>query len=145
MRAARFTSVIAAGAIALSLAACGTSSSGATRTRDLSGAQRIVAGYDSARDERGARMDGELSVRVAGRDMTIPLEGAIDFTHDATRFSMSLEGLGLPGLGDAGRRDAGHGRDGRLLVTVLHSSVDRAPPRGRPIRVPRRARRRRSP
>jgi hypothetical protein len=101
MRAGRVTSAIAVCVMAASLAACGASTSDAGRTRDLSGAQRIVAGYDSARDARSARMDGEISVRVQGRDMTIPLEGAIDFAHDATRFSMSLEGLGLPGLGDA--------------------------------------------
>jgi len=101
MRAGRVTSAIAVCVMAASLAACGATSSDAGRTRDLSGAQRIVAGYDSAREARSARMDGEISVRVQGRDMTIPLEGAIDFAHDATRFSMSLEGLGLPGLGDA--------------------------------------------
>jgi hypothetical protein len=101
MRAGRFTSAITVCVMTAALAACGTSSPDAGRTRDLSGAKRIVAGYASARDARSARMDGEISVRVAGRDMTIPLEGAIDFEHDATRFSMSLAGLGLPGVGDA--------------------------------------------
>ena len=101
MRAGRFTSAIAVCAMTAALAACGASSSDAGRTRDLSGARAIVAGYDAARDARGARMDGEISVRVQGRDMTIPLEGAIDFEHDATRFSMSLSGLGIPGAGDA--------------------------------------------
>ena len=100
MRAGRITSAITVCVMAATLAACGSSSSDAARTRDLTGARRIVAGYDAARDARSARMDGEVSVRVAGRDMTIPLEGAIDFEHDATRFSMSLAALGLPGVDD---------------------------------------------
>ena len=116
MRAGRVTSAIAVCVMTAALAACGTSSSEARRTRDLSGARAIVAGYDTARDARSARMDGEVSVRIRGRDMTIPLEGAIDFEHDATRFSVSLAGLGLPGLGDAALE--ARVVDGRLYLNM---------------------------
>lgn len=101
MRAGRVSSAIAVCVMTATLTACGTSSSDAGGSRDLSRAQTIVAGYDAAREEGGARMDGEISVRVQARDMTIPLRGAIDFTRDATRFTMPLDGLGLPALGDA--------------------------------------------
>lgn len=100
MRTHRITSAVVVGALGLSLAACG-SSSDAMRTRDLSGARRIVTGYDAARSESTVRMDGEVQVRVQGRDMAVPLDGAIDFAHDAARFTISLDGLGLPALGDA--------------------------------------------
>ena len=116
MRATRIMSAIAAVAVAGALVACGDPSSGTARTRDLSGARAIASGYEDARSEGGVRMDGEVSVRIGGRDLTIPLDGAIDFERDATRFSISLAGLGLAGLGDASF-DA-RIVDGRLYVDL---------------------------
>lgn len=101
MRAPRFMSTVAVVLTAVSLAACANTSSGAARSRDVSDARLIVAGYDDARSARSVRMDGEVSVRAAGRDLTVPLRGAIDFERDAARFTVSLAGLGIPGLGDA--------------------------------------------
>ena len=100
MRSTRITTAIAATVVAVGLSACGGSTSGTTSTRDLSGAQRIVAGYDTARSDRSVRMEGEISVRTSGRDLSVPLDGAIDFTNDAARFDVSLAGLGLPAVGD---------------------------------------------
>ncbi len=116
MRAPRFTSTVAVGALVLALAACGNGTSGSARTGDLSDAELIVAGYDDARAARSVRMEGEVSVRAAGRDMTVPLDGAIDFEHDAARFSISLAGLGIPGLGDADLE--ARVVDGRLYLDV---------------------------
>ena len=101
MRSTRSARVLAAGALAVTLVGCASNAPDARSTRDLSRAERIVAGYDEARSTRSARMDGEVRARVGERDVTIPLEGAIDFEHDAARFSVSLAGLGLPSLGDA--------------------------------------------
>lgn len=101
MWAGRVTGSVAVVVLAASLAACGPATSDSGRGRDLSGAERIVAGYDEARATRSVRMDGEISVRSGSRDATVPLEGAIDFSADAARFTASLEGLGLPALGDA--------------------------------------------
>ena len=116
MRSTRITTAIAATVVAVGLSACGGSTSGTTSTRDLSGAQRIVAGYDAARSDRSVRMEGEISVRTSGRDLSVPLDGAIDFTNDAARFDVSLAGLGLPAVGD-GSLEA-RVVDGRLYVRV---------------------------
>ncbi|MFM7060442.1 MAG: hypothetical protein ACKOZL_04555 [Actinomycetes bacterium] len=114
MRAPRFMSAVAVAVLAVSLAACGGRSSGAGRDRDLSDARLIVAGYDDARSARSVRMEGEVAVRTAGRDVAVPLDGAIDFEHDAARFRISLAGLGIPGLGDA--RVEARVVDGRLYL-----------------------------
>jgi hypothetical protein len=107
---------LAAVALAVVVVGCASNAPAARPARDLSKAERIVAGYDEARATRSARMDGEITVRTGDREVAVPLEGAIDFANDAARFSVSLAGLGLPSLGDA--RIEARAVDGRLYLRL---------------------------
>ena len=74
MWSTRSARVLAVGALAVTLTSCASNAPDARSTRDLTRAERIVAGYDEARSTRSARMDGVVRARVGERYVTIPIE-----------------------------------------------------------------------
>jgi hypothetical protein len=90
-------------ALSVSAAACGSGGGPAAEPKavDVSATRLIAASADKAAAAKTARISGTISVRAAGKDQEIPIDGAVDLEHNAVQLAMDMGGLGLPRLGDA--------------------------------------------
>jgi hypothetical protein len=86
---------VAGVALALVAGACGSgvAKSAGGDAAKVSTARLVSAAADLAARQRSARISGEVSVGLGGKQMSVPIEGAIDFTNDAVAMKMSLSGL----------------------------------------------------
>lgn len=89
-------SLITGVALALALAACGSTGPEATK---VSTVELVAGAADRASDAKTARISGREVITVDGATTTIPIEGAIDFTSGDAELRIDLGSLGLAGGG----------------------------------------------
>jgi hypothetical protein len=101
----RLVPVAVIAALALTLSACGSgSSSSGSAAPDATGlgaTKLIASSADKAAAAKTARMSGEVTVDVAGKSTTLPLDGVLDFESGAFDFKYDFSQMGIPGAGDA--------------------------------------------
>jgi hypothetical protein len=86
---------VAGVALALVAGACGSGAakSAGDDAAEVSTVRLVSAAADVAARQRSARISGEVSVGLGGKQMSVPIEGTIDFANDAVEMKMSMTGL----------------------------------------------------
>jgi hypothetical protein len=90
--------ILAGVLVVLTLAACGSGSTGGTATG--SGSSKVstvalVAGAaDAAADARTAKLSGSMTIAISGEQLDVPIDGAVDFEHQAASLRVDMSKLG---------------------------------------------------
>jgi hypothetical protein len=115
----RRTSIVALVLVAV-LTACGSpSGSRASGRSRVVTAALVTAAADTAASARSAKISGELSISMGSKDVTVPIDGAIDFVHDAAELRVDMSGAdGLTG----GARVSG-AMDIRMVDGAMYMNV----------------------
>lgn len=86
--------VVAGLALALVAGACGSAGSSKASTEPkVSTARLVSSAADAAAAAKTARISGEMDIAVAGRNITAPISGAIDFQNQAADLKVDLSGM----------------------------------------------------
>jgi hypothetical protein len=90
--------LIAAVVLVVALGACGSGTNGKASGSRISTAALVTGAADAAAEARTAKVSGEMSVAVGSRQMTLPIEGAIDFEQQDVEMRVDMSKMGTPGL-----------------------------------------------
>jgi hypothetical protein len=89
--------LVAAVVLVVALAACGSGSTGSGKSSGSSKVSTValVAGAaDAATEARTAKLSGSMTIAFGGRQIDVPIEGAVDFEHQAASLSVDMSSLG---------------------------------------------------
>lgn len=113
-------SLVAGIVLALTLAACGSGSTGTTKSEGASKVSTValVAGAPAAAAEaKSAHITGSMTMDVAGRKIEVPLSAETDFASGATQMSMDMSGI--PGMPSGGGKF-----EIRMVDGVMYMGID---------------------
>jgi hypothetical protein len=101
-------SLIAGVVLAVVLAACGSGSAGKAATKPsesskVSTVALVTGAADAAASARTAKISGQMSLAFGGKQVDVPIDGAIDFVHQAADLRVDMSKL----VGAAGASAAG--------------------------------------
>ena len=88
-------SLLAAVVLAVTLAACGSGTAGkaTSKSSNISTAALVTGAVDAATDAKTAKLSGSMTIAFGGKRIDVPIDGAIDFEHQAASLSVDMSKL----------------------------------------------------